>query len=129
MSSNKCSRFNPSVYLYSALVQLLGTLMVDEDITLVLCHKFNKCIKMYGTVRKSERKSHFFCTSIELDTLIDVCMGMQCEEVLNAHRPRTIAISQLETDFNTSCSTHVHEGYINKVVDSKRSRVQMLSRL
>ena len=34
----KCSRFNPvpSVSLYSALVQLLSTLIVDEDITLVL---------------------------------------------------------------------------------------------
>ena len=38
LSSNKCSRFNPvpSIYLYSALVQLLSTLIVDEDITLVL---------------------------------------------------------------------------------------------
>ena len=37
-SSNECSRFNPvpSIYLYSALVQLLSTLIVDEDITLVL---------------------------------------------------------------------------------------------
>ena len=36
-SSNKCLRFNPvpSAYLYSALVQLLSTIVVDEDITLV----------------------------------------------------------------------------------------------
>ena len=34
----KCSRSNPvpPVYLYSVLVQLLSTLIVDEDITLVL---------------------------------------------------------------------------------------------
>ena len=34
----KCSRSNPAppVYLYSALVQLLSTLIVDEDITLLL---------------------------------------------------------------------------------------------
>lgn len=41
-------------------------------------------------------------------------MGMQREELLSAHKARTIAISQLETDFNTSCQTHVHEGYIYK---------------
>ena len=38
LSSNKCSRFNPvpSIYLYSALVQLFSTLIVDEAITPVL---------------------------------------------------------------------------------------------
>ena len=37
LRSNKCSISNPvpSVYLYSALVQLLSNLVVDEDITLV----------------------------------------------------------------------------------------------
>lgn len=56
---------------------------------------------------------------------------MQREELLSAHKARTIAISQLETQTSTP---HVRlmfmkVTYINKVVDSKRSRVQMLSRL
>ena len=39
LRSNKCSISNPvpPVYLYSALVQLLSNLVVDEDITLVFC--------------------------------------------------------------------------------------------
>ena len=35
LSTNKCSRFDP-VSLYSALVQLLSPLIVNEDVTLVL---------------------------------------------------------------------------------------------
>ena len=43
LSTNKCSRVNPvpPVSLYSALVQLLSPLMVNEDVTLVLHYNKN----------------------------------------------------------------------------------------
>ena len=59
LSNNKYSKSNPvpSVYLYSALVQLLSTLIVHEDITLVLreiylFHLFIYFIFTYDTTLK-----------------------------------------------------------------------------
>ena len=87
----KCSRFNPvqPVSLYSALVQLLSTLIVDEDITLVLWLINQKIFFKLKSGKWWELKSKTFsrgaCPQSPIDAWVfSRCLGNQSLSQIHA---------------------------------------------
>ena len=111
-----CSRSNPfpSVYLYSALVQLLSTLIVNEDITLVLCYNWTFYIHLSGHSPETHLLSGHctFCSMVTLKLVLFVKLVYRLwdtrsmKEVKTIDLPQSVTSMVLSKDGNVLIATY-----------------------